>query len=326
MAKGPAAGNVMGIYDRDYYRKEGPSFLGTITRWGQVCKWLIIINIIAYVIQLLTRQQVHVEFARELGIRPPMGPSPFTEWLLLNVPDVLTGQVWRLLTYAFLHSPDNLWHIVFNMLFLWWFGTEVEDIYGHKEFLAFYLFGALAGGAGFTLGYLTNLNGSGCYGASGAVTAIMVLYACHFPSRIIYFFGIVPIPIWAFVGFQVVQDIFGLLGGRNDSNVAFMGHLGGAAFGFLYYQWGGRVLNLIPDFQGWARQRNRPKLRIYRDEAGLADPEPVPTPAGAEIDEQLEAKLDAVLVKVQRFGMNSLTEAERQILLKGSEVYKKKRS
>jgi len=307
----------MGIYERDYYRKEGPSFLGSIRPWGQVCKWLIITNVVAFVIQVLTRQPPTID--------NPFGRSPFTDWLALDVPDLLHGQVWRLLTYAFLHDPDNLWHIAFNMLLLWWFGTELEDKYGPREFITFYLLGAVAGGVGFSAGYLTHLNGPGCYGASGAVTAIMVLYAFHFPSRVLYLLGILPMPVWAFVALQVVQDLYGLLGPRNPQNIAFTGHLGGAVFGFLYYQWGGSFMNLLPDFQGWARQRNRPKLRIYR-EAEAAAPEPVPTPAGPEVDEQLEAKLDDVLVKVQRFGMNSLTEAERQILMRGSEAYRKKRT
>src|SRR5262245_3473684 len=113
----------MGIYDRDYYRKEGPSFLTSITDRGKVCKWLILINVVCFVVQLLTRQRV--------GIEDPdfPGESWFTNALLLDVTRVLHGEIWRLLTYAFLHSEDGLLHIVFNMAFLWWFGSDVEDLY-----------------------------------------------------------------------------------------------------------------------------------------------------------------------------------------------------
>src|SRR5712692_6678708 len=104
----------MGIYDRDYYRREGPSFLDR----GQVCKWLIGINVVCFIIQLVTQ--------RPDGI-VVIEPGLFTNVFVLNVDKVLNGQVWRLLTYAFLHEP-NIWqHIVFNMLFLWWFGSDVED-------------------------------------------------------------------------------------------------------------------------------------------------------------------------------------------------------
>ncbi len=58
----------------------------------------------------------------------------------------------RLLTHAFLHSQTDLWHIVFNMFCLWWFGREIEALYGSREFLAFYLLAAIAGGLAFTAG------------------------------------------------------------------------------------------------------------------------------------------------------------------------------
>src|SRR5262245_46703261 len=104
----------MGIYDREYYRREGPSFLDSFHLRGQVCKWLIIINIAVYVVQLLTRRQLFP------GV---WLAGPFTDALVLNVDLVLDGQVWRLLTYAFLHDDGTgfppqsgfYWHIIFNM-------------------------------------------------------------------------------------------------------------------------------------------------------------------------------------------------------------------
>jgi len=72
---------------------------------------------------------------------------PFTDALELDAPKVMDGQIWRLLTYAFLHDTQIPLHIIFNMLFLWWFGSDVEDLYGSKEFLAVYLVGAVLGGS-----------------------------------------------------------------------------------------------------------------------------------------------------------------------------------
>ena len=117
----------MGIYDRDYVRREGPGFLGSFVERGRVCRWLVGINVAVFIVQILTS---------------PTGPFPeipFTQAFGLDVPHMLQGQVWRLLTYAFLHDPDHILHILFNMLFLWWFGSDVEDLYGPREFLAFYL-------------------------------------------------------------------------------------------------------------------------------------------------------------------------------------------
>ena len=134
----------MGIYDRDYYRREGPSFLASLGDGGKVCIWLISINVVLYVLQLVTYS---VPSYDDLG--PPR--SFVTDWLILNTSQVLHGQVWRLLTGAFLHDPNSWMHIFFNMLFLWWFGHEVENIYGGKEFLAFYLAAALISSLAYVL-------------------------------------------------------------------------------------------------------------------------------------------------------------------------------
>jgi membrane associated rhomboid family serine protease len=308
----------MGIYDRDYYRREGPSFLDHITSGGKVCKWLIAINVVAYVIQLLTQRH-------GFGF---MGFGPFTEAFDLNPDKVMQGQVWRLLTSAFLHSPD-IYHILFNMLFLWWFGRDVEEIYGHREFLCMYLLAAIVSGSVYVacseLKWQANLP---AYGASGAVTAVMIICACHDPYRTILLFWILPVPIWLFVVFAVAKDFFGLLGagGLGMGNVAFSDHLGGAAFGFLYYRFQWRISTLLPDFQSWFKARNRPALRVYRE----PEPEPpVPVaaaPASGDVDEQLEAKLDAVLAKVSQHGKESLTDSEQQILQRASEIYRRRRT
>src|SRR5262249_2534757 len=127
----------MGIYDRDYVRREGPSFLGSFVERGHVCKWLIGINVAVFIVQVLTL---------------PADPTEmgwFTGAFELDVDHVLHGQVWRLLTYAFLHDPRVIMHILFNMLFLWWFGSDVEDLYGPREFLTFYLSASFVGGLAF---------------------------------------------------------------------------------------------------------------------------------------------------------------------------------
>ncbi len=297
----------MGIYDREYYRRDGPSFLGSFADRGMICKWLIGINIVLFLFQLIG------------------GPrSPVTQWLVLDVASVRDHwQVWRLLTYAFLHDPDSIWHIIFNLLFLWWFGNELESIYGSWEFLAFYLISAVLGGLAFLVQYF-NARGI-CLGASGAVTAVMVLYALHFPRRVILLFFFLPVPIWLLVVFQVAVDMLGFMGGARDG-VAFVVHLAGAAFGLVYFKLHWRVLNWLPDLSAWRLGRNRPSLRVYQPEA---EETPVPVaaaPAAPEVDEQLEAKLDAVLEKVARFGQASLTDTERAILLRASEVYNRRRS
>jgi membrane associated rhomboid family serine protease len=304
----------MGIYDRDYYRREGPSFLASFSDRGKICKWLILANVICFVAQFLT---------------PALGESDygwFTNFFILNVDEVIHhGQVWRLLTYAFLHDTSSLWHILFNMLFLWWFGSDVEDLYGPREFLAVYLVSAVLGGAAFVLASLAGLGGELCLGASGAVTAVMVLCAVHYPRRIIYLFFLLPIPIWLLVVFNVARDLVGFLG-FGGSNTAFSVHLAGAAFAFVYYKMNWRLLSVLPSPGAWRRRRSRARLRIYQEEEEEPrTPLRVGAPADREVDEQLEARMDAVLQKVQDHGLESLSENERNILLKASEAIKRKR-
>ncbi|MFO0964138.1 MAG: rhomboid family intramembrane serine protease [Gemmataceae bacterium] len=305
----------MGIYDRDYYRKEGPSYLDRLVPSGAVCKWLIIVNVVVYFAQLIGQSQ---------------GSYFIVDWFSLRVADVMEGQVWRLLTYAFLHGSFS--HVFWNMLFLWWFGSDLEEIYGWREFLCFYLLSAIVGG----LGYMVHVAIQPDFfwapnvrqfipaiGASGAVTALLLLCAFHFPTRQILVMLMIPVPIWLFVIFQVLQDVAGLFEPANPVAVSI--HLGGAAFAAAYYKLGWRVTSLWDDVRRWLKRRRQPKLRIYRpDEA--KQPVAVGAPDSGALDEHLEAKVDAVLEKVARTGQESLTEQERLILIRASEIYKKKRT
>src|SRR5579872_364108 len=102
---------VMGINDRDYVRRDGPGFLGSFVERGTICKRLIGVNVVVFVIQLFN------------GVH---GPNAFTDALELNVDRVFFhGEVWRIITHAFLHDPGDVFHILFNMAFLWWFGSDV---------------------------------------------------------------------------------------------------------------------------------------------------------------------------------------------------------
>jgi membrane associated rhomboid family serine protease len=303
----------MGIYDREYYRSDGPGFLGTFVRRGQVCKWLIVANAVAFVIQLATRESPGASV-----------DGWFTDLFILDPDRVVRGEVWRLITGGFLHSFG--WqHIVFNMLFLWWMGSEVEDIYGPKEFLGFYFAAELVSSLAYVaFAFASSPIHHRALGASGAVTAVMVLFAMHYPTRTVLLFFFLPVPVILLVVFNVLQDTIGLFGGSKQP-IAFAAHLGGAAFGFLYgkFQW--RVTTWLPSFAlpGLRLRRNQPKLRGYGGE-----PEPRPRPSVAkrvEVDEHIEAELDDVLAKVARYGKSSLSEREQKILLRASEIYRQRR-
>ncbi len=335
----------MGIYDRDYVRREGYTFLGSFTERGRVCKWIIGINIVAFIVQILT-----LERGSELGW--------FTDAFDLSVQKALHGQVWRFLTYAFLHDPGTIWHILFNMLFLWWFGTDVEDLYGPREFLTFYLSASVFGGVLFFVSSLVWVpNTLPCLGASGGVLAVLTLCAIHFPRRSILLFFILPIPLPLFLLFTLAGDAYVFLNKANSST-AVAAHLGGAIFAGLYYRLRLRLFDWVPPlwerdyWQGLRRKLFGPRLRLYVDDTSSPrsrqrGEERHPSTAAARshaeraneeiqgkhhsvsapvADEHLEAKMDAILEKLGRVGMENLTESEREFLLRASEILRRRRT
>ena len=317
----------MGIHDRDYYRDDEGGFLANWSRSGQVTKSLIAINVAAFVIQLATQRQGGAAGA-------------FTEWLQLVGEKVMHGEVWRLVTCGFLHDPGHIFHIIFNMLILWLAGRELEERHGPREFLAFYLVALVVSSLayiGWTYLRLTGTTPSTpAIGASGAVTAALMLFILHEPKRKILLFFVIPMPIWVLGVIFVGVDVFGMLLSKPDDadtgvRVAVAAHFGGMGFGALYYFARLRITALLPGWPSKAAQRAQPRLRVRRDEddnePDLPEPpEPLPPPkAEPDVDEHLEAQLDAVLAKVAKQGQSSLTSAERAVLHRASEVYRRRR-
>lgn len=313
----------MGLHDRDYYREATKEqFHGT---GHAACKGLIALNLIAFLVQALT-----VERMPGLGFL--LGNGPFTDALILRPGAVFDGQVWRVLTYAFIHAPDTLFHVGINMLVLWWFGTELEDRLGTREFVAFYLVAAVLSGAAQLASAALGFSGRGVgvLGASGAVFAVEAAFAVLYPRRTIYLFFVIPLEAWMLVALHVGLATMGVFGvdqptllNPDGARVAHEVHLGGALFGLAYALSGLRLLGTFRPRPGRARARPAPppRLRVTRE------PEPVAAePAAPEPPEpNLEAQLDAVLAKVQAHGQASLSESEREILFRASALYKKRR-
>jgi len=311
----------MGIYDRDYYREEG-GYRPFDSR-VRACIVLVVVYIFVFFVQVATR---------EGGPRGPFLPGPVTEILELKASKVLQGEIWRLVTYSFAHDPGNIFPIALNILFLIFFGRHVEDIYGWKEFLSFYILSGFLGGLAFFLVAVLSQHNGILLGPAASVTAVLFLYALHYPRRTVLLFFILPCPIWFVVAFHVLNDSLGLLSGQMHP-AAFSAHVAAAAFAFLYHHYSFRVSRFLPSRPARGiKPKSRPQLQIFRDEA-TDDDSRVPvasTSAPAthdshSLDEQLEAKLDQVLEKVKKEGQSSLTEEERAVLFRASEIYRKRR-
>lgn len=300
----------MGIYSRDYIRNDPR---GWSQQWlTSGCKWLIVANVVVFVLQLATTRTVLIQ--TEDGIYPARIGVVTTAFELDPV-QVTHGQFWRLVTYAFCHDTGNLFHILFNMLFLFWFGETLERMYGTREFVLFYLVGALASGVVFVAMEFILGGMHPAVGASGAVMAILTLYAMHFPRNEVYIWGIIRLQIRFLVLIYLIYDLYPVLlalgDGQSHDNVAHAAHLGGLAFGFTYYRLGWRFDRLVGGLKKWQlpRRIKRPEsIRIY---------EPPAEPA-----ENLNAQVDKILEKIHAHGEASLSEQERNVLRNASERYK----
>ncbi len=229
--------------------------------------------------------------------------SSLIEYLFaLNATQLKHGFVWQPLTYLFLHDPGNLFHILINLLVLWFFGREVEYFIGPKYFTRLYLLGGLTGAA---LWLAFNFQSSSyLMGASAAVLACVIAFATLFPDRevTLLVFFVLPVTLKAkyLALVAIAFDIFPLLS-RSDTSVAHLAHLGGAALGYVYIKHLG--YGSQPRWVLWL-QRMIEKLRPHR--------RPKPRPVSRE--EFMSEQIDPILDKIAREGMQSLTRRERKIL------------
>jgi membrane associated rhomboid family serine protease len=222
---------------------------------------------------------------------------------------------WRFLTYGFAHaSAPDYWHVVGNMLVLFFLGRDIEGRYGRKEFLRLYLATLVVAAVAWALvGKLQGAPGhSSAVGASGAVTAIVILYALNFPRRTLLLFFVIPMPAWAVGMLVVVLDLVGSFG-AGSAEIAYPAHLAGAAFAFLYFQLGWNISRWTTGWLPSGRFKSRPKLRVH-------DPE-----RRGKQDRELSEEVDRILEKIHREGEASLTRKERRILENASRQYQKKR-
>lgn len=291
----------MGFEDRDYYRD--PEWQRE--RGGRsAVHWLIVLSVGVFVGQMLD--------ARVTG------------WLALTTSDTLPKwQLWRLLTYAFCHDTQEVLHLLFNMICLWFFGRAVQDRLGNREFVAFYLLSAVVAGLcylGLHAGFLRDR--SLVTGASGAVMAIMALFAMWYPRQQVLLFGLLPIEIrWlvvAYVVFDTLPVWAALRGNPVSDGVAHAAHLGGLLFGFAYaiFEW--RLSNWlsIRRVPAWWRDRERRRsVRLYSPESDASE-----SPEENDLDE----RVDDILRKIHEHGEASLSDRERRVLSEASRRYRER--
>ncbi len=188
--------------------------------------------------------------------------------------DVVHGQIWQLITYSVLH--EGLWHLLGNMLGLWMFGSAIESAWGTRRFLELYWVGVV--GAAITtvaLSY-THLLGnpaSSTVGASGGVFAVLIAFGMLFGDNEIM---MIPFPFLIkakyFIGILIVVTLALAMSG--GGHVAYVAHLGGLFFGWLYVRRGPkaalvnvgfaeRYYGMRNSYYRWKRRRAAKKFEVY---------------------------------------------------------------
>ena len=231
------------------------------------------------------------------------------QYLALSADGLRRGFIWQPVTYMFLHY--DIWHIFMNMLFLWFFGREVEYFIGSKYFTRLYFAAGLAGAA---LWLAFNFHAAGTViGASAAVLGCVIAFATLFPERdlTMLIFFIIPVTLRAkyLALVAVALDVIPLLRGT-DANVAHLAHLGGAAVGYLYIKQLG--YGTTPKWLFW-----------LQDITVRLKPRPRPTPRNMSPEEFVREQVDPILDKIAREGMHSLTRRERKILESAKDLMQK---
>ncbi len=290
----------MGIADRDYHRqdrREGGGFFSQIT---PVVKWLLILNLGIYFLDLF--------LAGADGQRPLRSFGAFTIQT-----GVLGGRIWEFVTFQFLHGGFQ--HVLFNCMGIFFFGPWMERWWGSQKFIIYYLLCGVAGAAFFTLlVYLGILPRDGLQsplvGASAGIYGILIGVAVVAPDlRVRLFFPPIELSMrqLAVALMAISAGSILLKWGGNEGGEA--GHLGGAILGFILvrYPW------LL---------RGEGISRVIQTKAFSREPAAGLKPRSM-LEKERAAAVDVILDKISRDGFHSLSQAEKDFL---QEVAKAKQS
>ncbi|QOI97232.1 MAG: rhomboid family intramembrane serine protease [Flammeovirgaceae bacterium] len=287
-------------------------FKNAFNRYNNAHVQLIIINVTVFLFLVsidIVTWITGTENFFQLVYRQFSIPSGYSEFF---------SRPWTLITYMFSHSVWDIFHILFNMLVLYWFGRVFVEYLGSDKLVALYILGGLTGGISYLLLYNLNPEFFGkaeMVGASGAIYAIVVGTATLLPNYTFYllFFG--PVRIKYIAIFYVVLSVLYVRQGVNlGGNIA---HLGGALIGFIYMKqlqagvnWGGWITTTIYWFKDLFK--NKPKVKVtYRSD----DARPSKKQTTSKVPQE---EIDAILDKISDRGYESLTKEEKEKLFNAS--------
>lgn len=232
---------------------------------------------------------------------------------------VLASQPWSPLTYMFLHT--NFLHILFNMLWLYWFGKIFLERLSSSNFVSVYILGGLVGALFYILAFNSfsvfqpmALN-SYALGASASVMAIVFAITFLIPEYKVYLVFLGEVKLKYIALFSIVLDLISIPVGNAGGHIA---HLGGALFGFVfiyYYKKGILITKWMET--AWEKlidsTQSKPKMKVTYRKTGHSDIDY----NTRKVSDQ--AKVDAILDRISRSGYASLSKEEKEFLFKSGQ-------
>jgi len=275
---------------------------------GTMTNRLIIYNVIVFVIILLVNAVLSLSVSQ----------ITLSEYLFALDTDLLgfIQKPWGILTSIFSHF--GLWHLIFNMLFLYFSGQLYEQIFDKRRLWQTYLFGGIAGGlleiaAHYLFPSFQNTDNV-VVGASGSIMAIFTALAFHSPNIRVSLFGIMPVKIYFIAIFFLLNDLIGI--SNQSDNVAHFAHLGGALFGLISIQSlhsKSNILNILAGFF------DRMKKSVNSNKSQRSSKSKFKTDEQYNLEKKIrQEKTDAILDKISKSGYESLTKEEKDFLFNQS--------
>lgn len=281
-----------------------------------VSEKLIGVNVIAFVLFF---------FFRTLAFLFNFESDFVLEWLVFpKEPGEFLFKPWTIITYAFLHS--GLWHLLSNMLILYFSGVYFLTYFSPKKLLNFYFLGGIFGALIYMASYnlfpaFQGMGRSYLIGASAAVMAILVGIATHIPHMRVRLILVGSIKLWWIAAFLVVLDIIQIPISNPGGHLA---HLGGAGFGYLYANQLGKGNNIASGFEkllDWigslfSSERSSPQRSNLKTVHRRKSPGGSSTRYTSRVRSKREEqeKVDAILDKISKSGYDSLTKQEKDYL------------
>ena len=286
-----------------------------------VIKNLLIINGVVFFIQLLMDNFTFGGYPAWYLLNKWFALNPISGVNAAGEP--FNFQVWQLITYQFMHGGFT--HILFNMFALWMFGSSIEDVFGSKKFLIFYLLAGVS--AGLLHLFVSPLLGGApavTIGASGSIYGVLIAYALFFPDNLIFLYFLIPVKAKYLIGFLVIIEFLAV--DSASSGVAHLAHLGGALFGFLYIMFDkNSYVSLKNLFNRNFYYKSKPKRDIFTNPFNRSSQTDNDVQDANYYDinkkdeyEVSQEEIDKILDKISQSGYQNLTDREKKILFQAS--------